>query len=695
MADLQLTDFNWQTEANRNAHHTDKYYTNELITRRGNPFKVRMSLNRPITSGEKLTFIASTGPNPSESARTKAVMPLSTESSGSPWNAVLSSNNNDRSMIIAISSPANAPIGRYTLSIQISSQGSNTSITLGTWIQLFNPWLQADGVFMMNNAERQEYVEEDAGILYVGSTNRISMVGWNFGQFEDDILNITLMILDKSLNFRRDPVTDVARRNDPKYIGRVLSGMVNGNDDNGVLSGNWSGNYTGGKDPRNWNGSVEILKEWKKNRFQPVRFGQCWVFAGTLNTVLRCLGIPARVITNFNSAHDTDRNLTIDVYYDALGNPVERGSDSIWNFHVWNEAWFVRNDLHSQYNGWQVLDATPQERSQGVFQCGPASVVAVKQGEVNLDFDMPFVFSEVNADQIIWVIGPDNSKKQASTKTSSVGRFISTKAVGSNSRMDVTDKYKYPEGSKEERDVFNKALQRLKPNAGAFGATSSTEENPGERPPTISGKFKVNGTLEVGKEVNLILQLKNLSDDWKTVSVNMTAWTIVYNGTLVHEVWKDSFTASLNPQEEMEYPLKLTYAQYENFLTADNMIRITAVCQVTDEAEVVVERDVILDNPAITLELLDQARVRTPVNVQVLFANPLDEPVDNCVLTVEGSGLMRGNLRIRVPSLRPKERSNFKFEITPLKSGTKQLLIDFSCSKFPAIKAFLSVDVTE
>lgn len=35
----------------------------------------------------------------------------------------------------------------------------------------------------------------------------------------------------------------------------------------------------------------------------------------------------------------------------------------------------------------------------------------------------------------------------------------------------------------------------------------------------------------------------------KTVTVNMTAWTIVYNGTLVHEVWKDSITVSLDPEE--------------------------------------------------------------------------------------------------------------------------------------------------
>lgn len=33
------------------------------------------------------------------------------------------------------------------------------------------------------------------------------------------------------------------------------------------------------------------------------------------------------------------------------------------------------------------------------------------------------------------------------------------------------------------------------------------------------------------------------------------------------------------------------------------MIRTTAVCQVTDRPEVVVERDVILDNPTLTLEV--------------------------------------------------------------------------------------------
>ncbi|XP_028612490.1 protein-glutamine gamma-glutamyltransferase E [Grammomys surdaster] len=693
MSALEVQNINWQMPANRRAHHTDKFSSKELIVRRGQPWEMILVGNRSLASGEDLNFIVSTGPQPSESARTKAVFSISERNTGG-WSAALKANNGNN-LVIAISSPASAPIGLYTLSLEISSRGRVSSLRLGTFIMLFNPWLQADDVFMSNHAERYEYVEEDAGIIYVGSADRIGMFGWNFGQFEEDILSICLAILDRSLNFRRDPVTDVARRNDPKYVCRVLSAMINGNDDNGVISGNWSGNYSGGVDPRTWNGSVEILKNWKKSGFRPVQFGQCWVFAGTLNTVLRCFGIPSRVITNFNSAHDTDSNLSVDVYYDTMGNPLEKGSDSVWNFHVWNEGWFVRNDLGPAYNGWQVLDATPQERSQGVFQCGPASVNAIREGEVNLNYDMVFIFAEVSADRITWIYNKkDGSQKQNSVDTHSIGKYISTKAVGSNSRMDVTVKYKNPEGSKEERQVQEKALSKLKPNA-TFGPTSSRNSEGEEKEPSISGKFKVTGALAVGKEVSLSLTLKNMTSDRKTVTMNMTAWTIVYNGTLVHEVWKDSATISLEAEEEIQYPVKIAYSQYSRYLKADNMIRVTAVCKVPDEAEVVVERDVILDNPALTLEVLDQAQVQKPVIVRMLFSNPLDEPVKNCVLMVEGSGLLRGSLRIDVPALRPKEKSRVRFEIFPTRSGTKQLLADFSCDRFPAIKAMLPIDVSE
>lgn len=54
-----------------------------------------------------------------------------------------------------------------------------------------------------------------------------------------------------------------------------------------------------------------------------------------------------------------------------------------------------RPDLPYGNGGWQAVDATPQEASDGMFRCGPASLTAVRNGQVYLKHDCPFVFAEV------------------------------------------------------------------------------------------------------------------------------------------------------------------------------------------------------------------------------------------------------------------------------------------------------------
>lgn len=64
----------------------------------------------------------------------------------------------------------------------------------------------------------------------------------------------------------------------------VASLQINSNDDSGVLNGKWSENYSDGTNPAEWTGSVAILKQWHATGCQPVRYGQCWVFAAVMCT---------------------------------------------------------------------------------------------------------------------------------------------------------------------------------------------------------------------------------------------------------------------------------------------------------------------------------------------------------------------------------------------------------------------------
>lgn len=48
----------------------------------------------------------------------------------------------------------------------------------------------------------------------------------------------------------------------------------------------------------------------------------------------------------------------------------------------------------------------------GVYCMGPMSLLAIRRGEVHLPYDGRFVFAEVNADKVYWVIGEDRAMEK-------------------------------------------------------------------------------------------------------------------------------------------------------------------------------------------------------------------------------------------------------------------------------------------
>lgn len=75
-------------------------------------------------------------------------------------------------------------------------------------------------------------------------------------------------------------------RSDPVKIARALSAACNVQDDNGMLVGNWGkddDDYSGGTHPTKWVGSSAIIQSYF-SRKRPVKYAQCWVYAGVLTT---------------------------------------------------------------------------------------------------------------------------------------------------------------------------------------------------------------------------------------------------------------------------------------------------------------------------------------------------------------------------------------------------------------------------
>ncbi|XP_078508194.1 protein-glutamine gamma-glutamyltransferase 6-like isoform X2 [Lissotriton helveticus] len=719
MTGLRLKLYDLRFEENSIEHHTDNYVSEDLIVRRSQPFKIQLTFNRDVSKEDEFQFVIMTGPSPSEKDNTWASFLISKAQESASWVATKHSNSKN-GLVVTISSPANAVIGRYKLSIKIASKnGKTTSSRLDGFILLFNPWAPDDDVFLDDEEARQEYVLNDNGIIFYGLEDFILDHGWNYGQFEESILNICLAILDRSVEYKEDPIIDYSRRNDPVYVGRVVASMINSLDDKGVLMGRWDGSYRRGVHPEAWVGSVDILKRWKKGGYKSVKYGQCWVFGGVACTVLRCLGIPTRVVTNFQSAHDTNQNLCHDQCYDVSGHILDEDGDSIWNFHVWDESWFARHDLDSKstYSGWQVIDSTPQEQSSDLYRCGPTSVQAVKQGDVDMAYDSPFVFAEVNADRVTWIVYDDDEElmEPVHTDIKSIGQKISTKAVGSDERVDITDAYKYPEGSKEERAIFLKAREKLLKmhvmekkgkKKGSIGSSRrermrnfagmSEDENGRRRKaknPQVSGKFKLSERPLINEDINIALILKNPTSSRKTIHVNISASTVRYTGRPTAQIFSDSHDINVKPNSEERIPVLISASDYEHNLTRDNMIEVAAVCEVKKGGKLLVRKHVSLGQPPLEIKVHGKAVVNEPVQVEVTLTNPLPVSVADGLLLVEGSGLVNGQLKKPLPALKPRETTSIEFEITPSRKGNRKLLLVFTSKRFSDIKGFQDVKV--
>lgn len=115
-------------------------------------------------------------------------------------------------------------------------------------------------------------------MIWRGSYNRMKPGIWELGQFERNVLQCAILLLST--------VGKVAPafRGDPVRISRALSALVNSSDDDdGAIVGNWGEDFSSGTAPTKWVGSVEILQQYYRKR-KPVKYGQCWTFAGTLTT---------------------------------------------------------------------------------------------------------------------------------------------------------------------------------------------------------------------------------------------------------------------------------------------------------------------------------------------------------------------------------------------------------------------------
>ncbi|XP_074497796.1 transglutaminase 5, like [Sebastes fasciatus] len=666
MEDLKMKNVNLEKAENMERHRTEGFSSSKaLVVRRGDPFKISLQLKgrafNPKTDSLMVKVML---------GRLYVVMPVTLSkkvSSSSCWQAYIDPEGlKHQNPSIFISSPASASVGCYRFQFVFTQNGKKTC-AFGKFILLCNPWCREDVVHIPFEDQREEYIQNDSGLLFIGTAMNLVSRPWSFDQFEPGVLETCLNLLQVSPQHQKNRRTDYLNRNNPVYIGRVVSAMINSEDDRGVLQGKWEGDYKQGVNPSLWTGSGDILTQWAESGYSPVKYGQCWVFAAVMCTVMRVLGIPCRVVTNFNSAHDTNDNLVIEEYYSETGQKLNRSKDSIWNFHVWVECWMTRRDLGSGMDGWQVLDPTPQERSRGVFCCGPAPVKAIKDRRIDLFFDIPFVYAEVNAD-VHSIVVSEGRVVSYSNDTERVGSLICTKAVGSPRHQNITGDYKY----------IKSPTSTLSSRSSTISDDSTLHRGSSKG---VSVVLILDKAVVAGEPVCFTVKVINKQRAAKMMKVHLNAQAKEYNNSPSDTFWETHGVVQLAPMEVKVIQQQILPAQYED-VVGDDLINLAVVLEdVASHERFLASEELNIASPQLNIEIADEDSIVSNKEqvAAVTFTNPFSHMVSG-VLTVAGAGLIRKKVHFRMLPLRPGGSVVQRIDFIPSKVGTKMLQASLSLS---------------
>ncbi|XP_073708462.1 transglutaminase 5, like isoform X2 [Garra rufa] len=660
MDEFKLQSINLQQMENQIQHNTEGLSSSTMVLRRGQPFTILISNEgRPFDPmKEKLIFRIILGPLALD-------VPVSTfgQPSLTQWSANLERSVPDptapRGIAVSLFSPASASVGVYTLQLRVENRRTVRTYLFGQFTLLCNPWCQADSVFLPSEELRNEYVRNDFGLLFKGSSENIIARPWSFDQNEKGILDICMKLLQLSPQHQADMGRNLQNCGNPVYIGRMISAMVNANDDKGVLMGKWDGDYNDGVQPSKWSGSGDILRKWAETQFSPVKYGQCWVFAAVMCTVMRALGIPTRVVTNFNSAHDTNKNMVIEEYYSETGEKLSIGKDSIWNFHMWVESWMKRPDLGQGYDGWQVLDPTPQEMSGEFFRCGPAAVKAVYQKRVEAQYDVPFVYAEVNAD-VRTIILRDGKILSTNVDKNRVGSLICTKYPGAMRMQNITSEYKNEMGESTPRTLNTNARS----SEGANGRMT---------PQGIAVHLQLLRAPVVGENIVFNVNITNKDAVPKLLKKHVNAQSKKYNRNPTGTFWEAHDDVMIGPNETVTITHEIPFNNYMLKETEeDYLVNLAVVIEdVKSQERVLATQEFSVRSPTLNIQIQNEyVVINKQLVATVTFTNPFSIPVSG-ELTLACSGLQE-RFQARL-TIQPRETIRVPVSFTPRMAGAKMI----------------------
>jgi len=153
-------------------------------------------------------------------------------------------------------------------------------------------------------------------------------------------------------------------------------------------------------------------------------------------------------------------------------------------------------------------------------------------------------------------------------------------------------------------------------------------------------------------------------------------------------------TFTLGPKQEQDIALTVTYSEYWKKMVEQCMMKIYAICRVEQTKQTWSDEDDFqVEKPKLAIKILNEPTVRSMCEAELSFVNPLDVPLTECRLSVDGAGLMRPRAINLRGDVAPGETFTYSMRFLPRVHGERQIIASFNSKELFDINGNKKIEV--
>ena len=221
------------------------------------------------------------------------------------------------SIVVRLQVPIHARVARFRVDFDVQLESSSVHFKLGKYlVVLCNSYAAQDTAFLPAEL-RTSFLEEDHGVILMGTENGLFTRGWLYAQYTKAVLVLATSLLEQVS-------TGLSCKT---FIAEVLAALW-------TKMKTWQ-HYPHVLGSHNW----ILLKQGGERETSVRRELPSWVQCALATSVLRFYGIGCRIVTAYNAVQPASGSLELVRHFHLPCLGLDRTRGIIRPFTCWNEIW--------------------------------------------------------------------------------------------------------------------------------------------------------------------------------------------------------------------------------------------------------------------------------------------------------------------------------------------------------------------